>query len=74
MIAAAIGACGDDRLAERAKPFARGLCRHFAMLYAAGAAPPPAPPATSRPQLDPTAPRGEDQVSAGGGSGADTPP
>lgn len=63
MIAAAVGACGDERLSEKAKPFSRGLCRHFAMLYAAGAAPPPAPPATSRPPPDPTAPpRPADQV------------
>jgi hypothetical protein len=62
MIAAAVGACGDERLAEKAKPFARGLCRHFAMLYAAGAAPPPAPPATSRPPVDPTAPKAADPV------------
>jgi transformation/transcription domain-associated protein len=37
LISAIIGAAADEQLADAAGPFARGICRHFAMLFAAGA-------------------------------------
>ena len=44
LLTAVIAAGGDERVAEKALPFSRGICRHFAMLFVAGAtAPPPAP-------------------------------
>ncbi|KAK9813301.1 hypothetical protein WJX72_012102 [[Myrmecia] bisecta] len=45
LIAVTIGAAADPAVAEMASPFARGICRHFALLFAAGAsAPPPTMP------------------------------
>jgi hypothetical protein len=53
LIAAVIGAGADEQLGEVAGPFARGICRHFAMLFAAGAqvnrGPPPPPGRGARP-------------------------
>ena len=37
LIGAVIGAGADEQLGDVAGPFARGICRHFAMLFAAGA-------------------------------------
>lgn len=43
LIAAAVAAAADPLLSETAVPFMEGVCRHFAMLYTAGAVSPPSP-------------------------------
>lgn len=48
LLAAVIGAAADEKLHDVAGPFARGICRHFAMLFAAGAHPPPPAPMMAR--------------------------
>ena len=36
LVSAAIAACGDKDVTSSAEPFAAGMCRHFAFLFAAG--------------------------------------
>lgn len=36
LLAAVIGCAGDPDIEDLAKPFMEGVCRHFALLYAAG--------------------------------------
>ncbi len=36
LLSAVIAAAAEDKLGETAAPFARDVCRHFAMLFAAG--------------------------------------
>eukprot|EP00879_Flechtneria_rotunda_P005042 GHRR01005319.1.p1 GENE.GHRR01005319.1~~GHRR01005319.1.p1 ORF type:complete len:3477 (+),score=1416.33 GHRR01005319.1:1112-11542(+) len=44
LLAAIIAAAGDEELTDSSKPFCHSICRHYAMLFVAGAgAPPPAP-------------------------------
>lgn len=40
LLSTAVGAAADQDLAEDAVPFAKGVCRHFAMLFAAGCSAP----------------------------------
>eukprot|EP00798_Chlamydomonas_sp_ICE-L_P011536 gene11536-34248_t len=51
LISTVIGASADERLASVATPFAHNVCRHFAMLYCAGAVSPPPAPAMSKPPM-----------------------
>lgn len=55
LLAAVLGAGADEALAPTAVPFSTGICRHFALLFAAGTEPPPPPPAMSRFIPDPAA-------------------
>lgn len=48
LLSAVIGAAADEKLADVAGPFAHGICRHFAMLFVAGAHPPPPAPMMAR--------------------------
>lgn len=45
-------ASSDDRLADISKPFAKDICRHFAMLFAAGTKQPPPAPYMFRPPME----------------------
>ena len=40
LLSTAVGAAADTELAAEATPFAHGVCRHFAMLFAAGCSAP----------------------------------
>lgn len=52
LIASTLAAAADEDIRDEAVPFAESLCRHFALLFAAGAThPPPAPPST---KMEPT--------------------
>jgi transformation/transcription domain-associated protein len=55
LLTAVISAAGDEQLADMAVPFCRSICRHFAMLFAAGATAPPPAPLMSRPTPSPAA-------------------
>ncbi|GAX77356.1 hypothetical protein CEUSTIGMA_g4802.t1 [Chlamydomonas eustigma] len=49
LLSAVIGATANEKLVDVATPFAHGICRHFALLFAAGTPrPPPAPVMSSR--------------------------
>jgi len=48
LLTAIISAAGDEQLAAAAIPFCRSICRHYAMLFAAGAKTPPPAPLMSR--------------------------
>lgn len=43
LLSTAVGAAADEDLAESATEFATGVCRHFAMLFAAGCSAPKIP-------------------------------
>lgn len=56
-----IGLSHDRELSDQARPFATGVCTHFSMLFAAGAAsPPPAPPSSRFAETD-----GQDSANSG---------
>lgn len=44
LLSAILCAAAEEKLAKEAVPFARHICRHFAMLFVAGAQPPPPAP------------------------------
>ena len=48
LLSVVMGSSNDEDLQKEAKPFAEGVCMHFAMLFAAGASSPPPPPVSSR--------------------------
>jgi transformation/transcription domain-associated protein len=64
LLSAILAAAADEKLADVASPFARNMCRHFGMLFAAGTQPPPPAPAVFRheartePQSAPAMPQG----------------